>query len=303
VRDSASGRLAAQSRERAGHGPGGVAALAATAPGRFVAAPPAGPGCATQLYRIRLDGHGHLGVRSPVGPRFRGEMWSLAAGGGGRYIGYALSGCGKGSRGFLGVLDTRTGRTRQWSGVDLGGVSSGDVALTGSLSMPPSGLRLAFAALDATGSGRIARQVVRILPTSAPAGTVRQRSHVVLSLPVTAGHLATVSLSAGGAAFYTCTQARARAGLVTHVAAYRTATGKRQRVLATFKGSPPASACTMALDTAGRFLLVPFAITPGDRQVLKAARINVVTGAITALGVRLPASGGMNPATGLNAAW
>ena len=118
VRASASGKLVAQEEHAAA-----VDGLAAAGTDGFVIALQAGDGCATHLYRVRLNGQGHPGRLSPVGTELRGRVWSLAAGAGGQVIGYAVSGCAKGDPGYLGIFDARTGRSRQWSDVSLGGVS------------------------------------------------------------------------------------------------------------------------------------------------------------------------------------
>ena len=179
VRASANGRLVAQEEHMTG-----VYGLAATGADSFVIALQAGAGCAARLYRVQLNGQGHPGGLSPVGPELRGLVWSLAASAGGGIIGYAVSGCAKGDPGYIGIFDTRTGRSERWSDVNLGGVSPGNVAMQGALSMSASGRLLAFTGWDVAGDGRYTSQVVRVLSTTAPAGTVAERSHVALRGPV-----------------------------------------------------------------------------------------------------------------------
>jgi hypothetical protein len=200
VRDSATGRLVAEDEHTFG-----VTAMAATGARSFVIAAPVGDNfsCVTRLYRPKLSSHGRVGRLSPLSAEVRGEVWSLAASANGRVIGYAVSGCGKGQPGYLGVLDARTGRTRKWRDVSLGGVSPGDVAVNGPfLSMSAGGRLLAFAGWDVAGNwhvvgyGRFTRQVVRVLPTGAAAGTLAQRSHTVLSRPLSQPELAAVNLRA-----------------------------------------------------------------------------------------------------------
>ena len=154
----------------------GISALVATSDRSFVIAAPAGNdfSCVTRLYRFTLDAQGRPGRLSPLGQKVRGHVWSLAASVRGQVIGYAVSGCAKGQPGYLAVLDARTGRTRQWSDVSLGGESPGNVAVAGPfLSMSANGRMLAFAGWDVAGNwhlvgyGHLTRQVVRALPTGA----------------------------------------------------------------------------------------------------------------------------------------
>ena len=301
VRASASGGLVAK-QERAA----GVYGLAATGPGSFIIALQVGDGCATRLYRVLLSVQGWPGGLWQVGPELQGLVWSLAAGAGGGVIGYAVSGCAKGDPGYIGTFDTRTGRSRQWGDIDLGGLSPGNVAMSGALSISANGGLLAFTGWDVAGDGRFTSQVVRVLSATAPAGTVAERSRIVLSRPVAKAQLAAASLSPSGAFFYLCTQTGSRTGRVTDVARYRTATGEFLADLASLSGAPTQMWCSMALDTSGRFLLVPYSLRPAILPMLptlKVARIDVTTGAVTTLLIQLPGSAGMDQATGMNAAW
>jgi hypothetical protein len=310
VRSSATGALVARQVTRIA---ASVSALAATGPRSFVLAEPAiAPRCGTRLYRVRLTGRGHLGRLVPVGAELPGWVSSLAAGAGGRVIGYAVSGCGKGRPGYIGVLDTRTGRSREWGEVNVGG-NPGNVALSGALSMSASGHLLAFTGWDLTGNwhvlgeGHFTRQVVRVLPTSAAAGTVAQRSHVVLSGTLSLPALTAVALSPDARSFYLCTRTSFGHRSAREIAAYATATGRRQRVITTLTGTFPSSSCQMALDPTGRSLLLTESVSnpqgyPGT-PVLRLARIDLTTGATAVLGVKLPRGAGMDPYTGMSTAW
>jgi hypothetical protein len=298
VRASANGRLLAQEEHMTG-----VYGLAATGADSFVIALQAGAGCAARLYRVQLNGQGHPGGLSPVGPELHGLVWSLAASAGGGIIGYAVSGCAKGDPGYIGIFNTRTGRSGQWNDVNLGGVSPGNVAMQGALSMSASGGSLAFTGWDVAGDGRYTSQVVRVLSTTAPAGTVAERSHVVLSRPVSQPELTAASLSPGGTFFYLATQTGSRTGRVTDVARYRTSTGEFLGNLASLRGTPTQMRSPMALDVSGRFLLVPYSLDPGDLPTLKVAGIDVTTRAVVALTIQLPGTAGMDPETGMNTAW
>jgi hypothetical protein len=314
VRDSATGRVVAEDKHPFGMPPG-ITALAAASDRSFVIAAPAGNNfsCVTRLYRFNLNAQGSPGRLVPLGQAVRGHVWSLAAGVRGHVIGYAVSGCAKGQPGYLAVLDTRTGRTRRWSDVSLGGVSPGNVDVSGPfLSMSANGRVLAFAGADVAGNwhvvgyGHPTRQVVRVLPAGAAPGTVGQRSHVVLSRPLSGPELAAVAVSPGGRSFYLCTMSY-QDKTVRTIAAYATATGGRRRMIATLTGANIPTACQMALDPAGRFLLVADSLSnlqghPGI-PVLRLARIDLTTGAVAVLNVELPRGGGMDPYAGMSTAW
>jgi hypothetical protein len=289
VRASASGRLVVQTMVA-------VSALAAAGPGRFVIASQVGDGCTTRLYRVQVSDQGRLGELSRVGPELHGLVWSLAASAGGQMIGYTVSGCMKGDPGYIAIFDTRTGFTRQWGDVDPGGMSPGNVALSGALSMSANGRLLAFTGWDVAGNGRNTSQFVRVLPTDAPAGTVAERSRVVIGRPVSQRELAAASLSPSGASFYLCTYT----GRVSNITSYRTSTGELQQNLASL--GPAQLGCSMTLDPSGRFLLVPYSLE-GFRPVLRAAEIDIATKAVTTLTIQLPRGGGMDPPAGMIAAW
>lgn len=291
----------------------GVSALAATGPGSYVIAEPAAaPQCWTRLYRVQLTGQGRLGRLTPVGPELPGWVPSLAASAGGQVIGYALSGCANGHPGYVGVYNTRTSRLREWGGVNIAGVNSGgkprSVTVGWSLSMSANGRLLAFTGWNEARNGRFTRQVVRVLPTNAPAGTVAQRSRVMLSGPVALPELAAVALSPAARSFYLCTRSFRRGRLERKIAVYATATGSRERVIATLTGTVTETGCQMALDSTGRFLLLTSSVSPRghphpETAVLRLARINLTTRAVAVLSMKLPWGAGMNPPTGMSTAW
>jgi hypothetical protein len=311
VRSSATGALVARQVMRIAVG---VSALAATGPRSFVIAEPdIAPRCGTRLYRVQLTGRGHLGGLTPVGPALPGWVASLAASTGGRVIGYAVSGCGKGKPGYLGVFDTRTGRSRAWGEVNVSG-NTGSVALSGPLSMSANGRLLAFTGWDLAGNWRVlggghfTHQVVRVLPTDAAAGSVAQRSHVVLSAPLSQPTLSAVALSPGARSIYLCTRSARRGRTVRTITGYATATGDRQRVIATLTGAVTPTSCQMALDPSGRFLLLTSSVSPQghphpETAVLRLARIGLTTRAVAVLRIKLPWGAGMDPPTGMNTAW
>ena len=142
-----------------------------------------------------------------------------------------------------------------------------------------------------------------MLSTAAPAAPVAERSRVVLSRPVSQTGLAGASLSPSGTSFYLCTQTVSRTGRITSVARYETSTGELLANLASLRGSPGQLGCSMALDTSGRFLLVPYSLNAGGLPTLELARIDVTTGGVVTLAIQLPRTAGMDQETGMNAAW
>lgn len=302
IRKTSTGALVAQDQHTSG-----VTGLAATGGGRFLIALPVRSTCATQIYRFRLNDRGRPGRLSPLGHELRGELWSMAASAKGRVIGYAISGCAKGEPGYLRVLHVRTGRTRQWGDVNLGGVSPGNVALSGALSMSASGTMLAFPGQDVAANGRVTRQVVRVLPTNARPGTVAQRSRIVLSRPAGQASPLAASLSPSADSVYLCTVSASRTQRVTKVAAYRMASGRLREVIATLRGKPYLAGCPIALDTSGRFVLVPYSLRPAHypagHAVFLIARIRIATKTIATLKLRLPPNAGMDPYTSMMTAW
>jgi hypothetical protein len=233
-------------------------------------------------------------------------VWSLAAGDGGRVIGYAISGCSKGAPGYLGVLQVPSGRTREWGGISLGGISSGNLALQGQLSISANGRSLAFAA-DAMSQqyGPITGQSVRVLATDAAPGPVARRSRAIYRQAApgarSGSSLAAASLSPSGTSVYVCRQSATRNVATAEIVAYGTSTGKPRGDIATFtaRGTWPQVSCSsMALDSSGRFLLVPYAVhhlgEPSNEVLQQVARIELATRAISTVPVRMPASGGIS---------
>jgi hypothetical protein len=205
----------------------------------------------------------------------------------------------------------RSGRTTRWGNVELGGISPGSVGLAGELSLSANGRLLAFPAFGLSANSTITSKGVRVLPVSAPPGTIAQRSRIERAGPYPPFRplLASAVLSPGGRTLYTCTILR-QATHAVRVAADRSSTGRRRSALArlTVPGKPLVAAeyCPMALDGLGRQLLVPYSIdfsrNPGVAPMLRIARVSISTGRVVILKVRLPA-GGMQPASGLLIAW
>lgn len=313
VRDSGTGQVVWQD-ERATSADD-VTGLAAAGPAGFVIALNAPGGCATQLYRVRLNSSGRPDATAPVGPTLPGTLWSLAVGDGGQVIGYAISGCSKDAPGYLGVLQVSSGRTRQWGGMSLGGVSSGNLALQGPLSVSANGRLLAFAAAALSQpDGLITARSVRVLTADAPPGSVAERSRVVYreaARSTGAGlGLAAAILSSSGKSVYLCLQSATRTEATAQIVAYGI-TGTPRTVVTTFTahGTWPQVTCSsMALDTSGRFLLVPYSLRnigrPGSEMIQQVARISLATRATSTVSVEMPGSGTISQESGMSiVAW
>lgn len=313
IRETATGALVWQ--EQGATSSDDLTGLAAAGADSYVIARTVGA-CATRLYSVRLSARGLPGAPAPLGPTLPGLLWSLAASDGGRVIGYAISGCSKGAPGYLGVLQVPSGRTREWGGISLGGISSGNLALQGQLSMSANGRLLAFAA-DAMSQqyGPITGQSVRVLATDAAPGPVARRSRVIYRQAApgarSGSSLAAASLSPSGTSVYVCRQSATRNVATAEIVAYGTSTGKPRGGIATFtaRGTWPQVGCSsMALDSSGGFLLVPYAVHhlggPSNEVLQHVARIRLATRAISTVPVRMPASGGISGEAGTSiVAW
>jgi hypothetical protein len=213
------------------------------------------------------------------------------------------------------VLNSRTGQTRQWT-LPSPNQKQPSLSDPSQLSISANGRLLAFGQLAERpfqGGFTITGAQIRVLPTSAPAGPVAERSRVAarISSAHTGFTAPTVLLSPTGTSFYLCSQPFAfrplGASRVTETAqiiAYRTATGEATGVIASFAASYPVSrnsngnaplslgCSSMALDPSGRFLLVPYLTTisnPKDDHSagsLTTARINTATRARSAWTLR-----------------
>jgi hypothetical protein len=294
----------------------GVTGLAAASQRSFVFAMNAGSACATKLYRARLSASGLPGALAPLGPTLPGMLWSLTVGDDGRVIGYAISGCSKGAPGYLGVLQLPSGRTREWGDLSLGGMSSGNLALQGQLTMSADGRLLGFAA-DAISQpdGLIMGQNVRVLATDAPPGSVSRRSRVIYRQAApglgTRSDLAAASLSPSGTSAYVCRQSATRTLATAEIMAYSASTADPRGVITTFnaKGTWPQVSCSsMALDSSGGFLLVPYTVHsaagPSAEVLQQVAVINLATRAIFTVPIKMSGSGGISEENGTSiVAW
>jgi hypothetical protein len=304
VRDSSSGRLVWRAQGEF-TSETGVAALAGGRP--FVIAKLAGSGrsCSTRFYRFRLSDSGRPGRLIALGvPELHGVVAAMTVSANGAVVAYAMSGCaGKGTRGWLGILDSRPGRDRRWSDVDVAGESTGSVAVNGPLALSGRGSVLAFTGWDLAPGGRFIRQVVRVLRTSAADGVLARRSRVVRSSPVAAPTLAAAVLSPGGATVYACAVRRSPASHpvseTVRISAYGTATGRLRRTLAVLSEphvtDQSAVSCPLALTGSGRYLLAPYAVlyprSLMGNTVVRAVRLDLSSRRVKVLRMVFPHTG------------
>jgi hypothetical protein len=257
--------------------------MAATGSSSFVISEQASAGCSAQIYRVRLNRRGHPSRPSPVGPPLPGIVQSLAASADGTVIAAALDSCGASpATGYIRVFNTRTGGSTQWSGLD--GANPGSVDLDGWMSMSANGKLLAFNAMAPGAHETSAGPQVRVLSTSAPAGTVDGRSRIVLHKAFLTNGSEQIALTPSGGDFYLCTLDGHGRGF--SVARYQTSTGAFLGTVARLHMMSVVPVCAMALSPSGGYLLVTAgtAVAPGNRpQITNAIRIDLATGAQTAM--------------------
>lgn len=219
-------------------------AIAATAGNRtFITAVVAGTGCTgSQLYQFQLNGQGVPGPLTPLNiaiPGVSDQYGTLAITADGTKIAYDTSLCGKNQgENEISVIDLATGHIQTW------GVNASD-QFTGGLSLSASGNLLAY---------QRQWQVVEILRTNEPLGSLFQRSQVVSP---GAGWGA---LAGDGATLYTCSVtaiSRDTTGSVTYDA--QSLSGSGRRVIARWNHMPYPQ-CWASLEPSGHYLLVQYPV-------------------------------------------
>jgi hypothetical protein len=313
IRESATGRIVEPGLTAPRGAWSQVLAVAATAPDSFVVALRRGSprdtsttSCATQLYRLRLTTRGRVQALTAVGPALPGYVGSLAASAGGRMIGYSLIDgmCTKGASNYLGVLDTVTGRTRQWSEKSLLDTTAQYLGLTGGVSMTADGRELMFSATVSRSYKTMPAFELLILRTDARPGT--DASRTVLRHAGNSVAFTQAIVSPSGRSFYlTSSMPTRKSSDRSRLLAYRTGSSKPYRTLATYTGVPPYGA---ALDPSGQWLLVPYKLEQGTQQThwrggLHLARINTTRGKRAKFFIPLAGFGSMSPPGGMFTAW
>jgi hypothetical protein len=247
VRDSRTGQVTARMNPPARSFFAGIAATAGDR--TFVTAIQPSSGCASRLYLFRLTDQGRLGPLVPLHitvPGTYSQVGDLAITPDGRTIGYSTYLCN--GEGEVGVIHLATRQIRVWS--DTGFSTPMD------LSLSADGRVLAYTMFPV---GTRTRGGARILPTSAPAGSLARHSRVVSPTATWS------ALSADGATLYDCwvspndNQPAPRIGTLTY-GALSLADGA-QHVIHSWPGMPGPQ-CHASLDPAGNYLLVQFPV-PG----------------------------------------
>lgn len=305
VRTAATGALVAQDPRFTN----ATAVAPLTGAGTFLVSQQAATGCSSRLYRVQLTRQGRIGGVTALPTVLDGRVTSLAVSGNGRVIGYALAGCVKGERGYLGVLDPATGHRRQWA---AGGTVRG-AAIAGEVSVTADGHFLAYQQIDAQdlsphapGAEPPGTSSVRLLPTTAPPGPASRWSRTAARfVPGRSGSLVSAVVSADGRTVDACTLRQSGKARVLTLAAYDSATGRRVRVFTTRPTGPDGNGvCALTRDLTGRYLLAPYSLRAGGTSaVLKLAWIDITTGRVGTLTVTTPNGAMSSTVTGMTVAW
>ncbi len=231
-------------------------------------APISGGPCSSQLYQFQLNDQGAPGPLTPLNvtiPGISSELGNLAITPDGRTIAYSTFYCGQFTE--VGVVDLATGHVRAWE-------AAGDAAMTVmpmGLSLSPDGSLLAYSTYP--------DDQALLLSTSAPAGPLLERSHVVSQSTNWAG------LADDNSALLSCSAAAAApgtAGSVTYYtqslagnAAQASALGHKHVIARWSNLMDPR--CWASLDPSGGYLLIQYPTTDGS-GFLRSAILDVSTG-------------------------
>jgi hypothetical protein len=306
IRDAATGKLAAQDASTFG-----TTAVAAQPDDRhFVIAKLSGSGCLSRFYRFDVNSQGQPGRLQPLPiPAVHGTVLGMAASADGRTLAYALMGCGKGTPSYLGVADARTGRIRQWGGVNIDGEGQGSAIVASDVSVTADGRFLAYHLTTPNGGWT----TIMVLPTNSAPGNAVQRSRAAASygpasrvlasgLLCLAGHTADAYTLSG-----TATVQRPATGPRLTLAQYSTTTGRRLRVLGGLPSLPVnGPGCFLSPNRSGRYLLeraVPLPSSSRTVAVLQLTRVDLLTREVSTLTVTTPSGQMSSTVSGMITAW
>jgi hypothetical protein len=249
----------------------------------FVVAATAPEGCSTTLYRFSLAANGTPSAMTPftkVAGQI-GDPWDMAVSAGSRFIAYQTQACNHLSpeqqlkavkdhqpqRGYLSVLNTVSGRTKQWTyQTRLNEFLTG----TGNVSISANGSVVGFSN--------------EVIDTSAPAGRLAAHGHVV----ATKGEFGQSTIQGGlnvspdGRTAYFITFRTANdkpAWTSRQLRAFDLATGQT-RLIRSFPGTEGGPAA-VTFDPTGRYMIVESVVRTGPTT--KLALINTATGQLTQL--------------------
>jgi hypothetical protein len=252
--------------------PGGFfSAIAATAGDRtFITAvaPISGGPCSSQLYQFQLNDQGAPGPLTSLNvtiPGISDQLGSLAITPDGRTIAYATFYCGQFTE--VGVIDLAAGQVRAWE------VAGPATPMPMGLSLTPDGSLLAYSTYP---NGQ-----ALLISTSAPAGPLPERSHVVSQNANWAGFADDTSTllscsgpdaasgTPGSITFYSQSLAgtSAQAGAPAH-----------KHVIASLNNLMGPN-CWASLDPSGGYLLIQYPTTDGS-EFLQTAILDRSTGQV-----------------------
>jgi hypothetical protein len=247
----------------------------------FVVAATAPEGCSTTLYRFTLAANGTPGAMTAF-TTVAGQMsdpWDMAVSAGAQFIAYQTLACNHVSpkqllkaakdhqpqQGYLSVLDTVTGRTKQWTyQTTVGGFLPG----TGNVSISANGTVVGFSN--------------EVIDTSAAAGSLAAHARVVATKgefgPATI--VGGLNVSPDGQTAYFATFQTANDKPIWTSWQLRTfdlATGQT-RLVRSFPGTEGGPAA-VAFDPTGRYMIVESVVRTGPTT--KLALVDIATGQLT----------------------
>jgi hypothetical protein len=250
----------------------------------FVVAAAAPGSCTTTLYRFSLTANGTPGAMTAF-TKVAGQIndpWEIAVSAGGQFVAYQTQACNhlslkqfvkaakdhRPQLGYLSVLDTVTGQTKQWTyQTTVGGFLPG----TGNVSISANGSVVGFSN--------------EVIDTSAPAGSLAAHARVVATNGEF-GHstiLGGLNVSPDGTTVYFETNKEGPNDKPVwsswQLRAFDLATGQT-RLIRSFPGTEGGPAA-VTFDPTGRYMIVESMVRTGPTA--KLALVNIATGQLTPL--------------------
>jgi hypothetical protein len=248
----------------------------------YVVAALAPEGCSTTLYRFTLAANGTpsaMTAFTTIGRQIW-DPWEMAVSAGARFVAFQTRACrsqpgsdSNGERGTLSVLNTATGRTKRWV---YRIPADGFVPGTGNVSISTNGAVVGFSN--------------EVVDTSAPAGSLAARGHVVATNgefgPSTI--VGGLNVSPDGKTAYFATFHTANNKPVWsswQLRSYDLAAGQT-RLIRSFPGTEGGPAA-VTFDPTGRYMIVESVVNTGTATkplpATKLDLVNVATGQLTPL--------------------
>ena len=140
---------------------------------------PQGPAlhCESWLYQFTLSAAGHPSALTPFAamPAVQGDIFKLAVSANGRQIAYTMVPCESDRHprpAYIGTTSAVTGQTRKWVMTEVNSVS---LSTDGTLLLYNS---------DPAGNGTTGPEEIRVIPVTAPPGSLAQRSRTLINAAV-----------------------------------------------------------------------------------------------------------------------